>query len=133
MRKRHLLLTAALLVMTIILAAPGQIQAWVGLELDAKTTGVDDPYGATGTEGSGWLWEFSARIMYQDRFGPLDAEIHWLGQSAHISGDILFSPAPLESAFRILDLENVHSQDDRTVLFSEIDRLQLSYTAPRLN
>lgn len=130
MRNQYLHLTLITVCLAVTLAAPGQVRAWVGLELDGKATGVADPYGATGTEGSGSLGEFSARVMYQDNLGPLEAEVHWLGQFAHTTGDTSFSTGPLPSPFRILDLETVHSQDDRTVLFSEIDRLLLTFTAP---
>ena len=96
--------------MVIVTITPGQIQAWVGLELDGKATGVADPYGASGTEGNGSFWELSARIIYQDSFGPFDTEVHWLGQAARSIGDIPFRIVPSESPFRSLEMEQVHSQ-----------------------
>jgi hypothetical protein len=115
---------------TIIGSSPGQSSAWVGLELDGKVTGVADRYGATGSEGNGSLWEFSGRVMYQGSFGPLDAEFHWLGQLIHSTGNISLPPATSGSPFRSLDLENVHGQEDRPALLSEIDRLSLTWRTP---
>jgi len=119
--------------LAIICLAPVQGSAWVGLELNGNATGVADPYGATGTEGSGSLWEFSGRAMYQESFGRLDTEFHWLGQAVHSAGDIVVSPASPVSPFRILDLEKVHSQDDRTAIYSEIDRLSLTWNFPGIS
>jgi len=112
---------------------PHQTRAWVGLELDAKATGIADPYGATGSEGSGSLWEFSGRAMFQQSVGPLDGEVHWLAQSNHMAGDITFPLVPPGSPFRYLDLEAVHSQEDRSVLLSELDRLSLTWNTPGLS
>jgi hypothetical protein len=102
----------------------------VGLELDGKVTGVADPYGATGSEGDGSLWEFSGRVMYQESFGRLDTEFHWLGQFVYSTGNIMLAPVTSGSPFRSLDLETVHSQEDRTALLSEIDRLLLTWRTP---
>lgn len=121
------------LTISILVGTPGQSSAWVGLELDAKVTGIADPYGATGSEGNGSLWEFSGRVMYQESFGRLDTEFHWLAQSIHSTGDIRFSLTPSGSPFRNLDLETVHSQDDQTVFLSEIDRLSLTWSAPEIS
>jgi hypothetical protein len=118
------------LTVMIIGSSPGQSSAWVGLELDGKITGVADPYGAAGSEGEGSVWEFSGRVMYQESFGPVDAEFHWLGQSVHSTGNITLEPVASGSPFRSLDLENVHSQEDRTALLSEIDRLSLTWRTP---
>jgi hypothetical protein len=70
--------------------------------------------------------------MYQESFGSLDTEFHWLGQSIHSTGDIRFSLVPAGSPFRSLDLETVHSQDDRTAFLSEIDRLSFTWSAPEI-
>ena len=112
---------------------PDQTRAWVGLELTGKATGIEDTYEATGSENSGSLWEFSGRVMYQESFGRLDTEIHWLGQFNKSTGDLVFPPELPESPFRILDLEKVHHQDDQTVLFSEFDRLSLTWSTPDLS
>ena len=115
-----------------VLALPGHVMAWVGLELNAKGTAVDNRYGLAGTEGRGSLWEFSGRIMYQDSFGSLDAELHWLGQGAFTAGDVDLEPGPQSSPFRYLDMETVHSRRNDQVLFSEIDRLTMRWNASRL-
>ncbi|MDF1525759.1 MAG: hypothetical protein RRA15_12015 [bacterium] len=128
--RRIVLLT---LTMWLLLVPPVECPAWVGLELDGKIAGVRDPYGATGTEGSGSLWEFSGRAMYQESFGHLDTEFHWLGQYLHSTGEIRFAPVSSESPFRSLDLEKVHSQDESTTLISEVDRLSLTWTTPGLS
>jgi hypothetical protein len=133
MKPSSLYLISVCLSLALIGSSPGQSSAWVGLELNGKATGVADPYGATGTEGSGSLWEFSGRAMYQESFGRLDTEFHWLGQAVHSAGDIVLSPASPGSPFRILDLEKVHSQDDRTAIYSEIDRLSLTWNSPGIS
>ena len=111
--------------------SPDQTWAWVGLELDAKATGVADPYGASGSEGNGSLWEFSGRAMYQQNFGSLDTEFHWLGQAIRSTGIITLLPVLTDSPFRSLDLEKVYSEDDQAAVFSEIDRLLLRWDLPR--
>jgi len=130
MRHRNQYPAVILICAILILATPGQIRAWIGLELDAKATGVADPYGATGSKSSGSLWEFSGRVMLQQSMGPLDAEIHWLAQSNHRAGDITSPLMPPGSPFRYLDLEAVHSQKDRSILLSELDRLSLTWSNP---
>ena len=127
---RFILISLSLVMAVLI---PGQAWAWVGLELDGKVTGVADPYGLTGSEGTGSLWEFSGRLIYLESFGPFDAEFHWLGQVNHSAGDISFSSVSSGSPFRSLDLESVHSQDEDTALFSEIDRLSLTWRAPEFS
>ena len=116
-----------------LLVPAAECPAWVGLELNGKATGIADPYEATGSDNSGTLWEFSGRVMYQESFGKLDTEIHWLGQLNSVTGDLNFLPISQESPFRILDLEKVHNQDDRTTLFSEIDRLSLTWSSPEFS
>ena len=75
--------------MSLFLLIPaGECPAWVGLELDGKVTGAADPYGVTGSEGNGSLWEFSARPMYQESFGHFDTEFHWLAQIVQTTGHI---------------------------------------------
>ncbi len=132
MKSSFIYIIAICLSILIIVSSPDQTSAWVGLELDGKVTGVVDPYGATGSEGHGSLWEFSGRAMYQESFGSLDTEFHWLGQSVHSAGDIRFSLVPSGSPFRSLDLETVHRQNDKTIIFSEIDRLSLAWNSPKL-
>jgi hypothetical protein len=105
----------------------------VGLELDAKATGVADPYGASGSEGSGSLWEFSGRAMYQQNFGSLDTEFHWLGQATRSTGIITLLHVLTDSPFRSLDLEKVHHEDDQAAVFSEVDRLLLKWNLPRIS
>ncbi len=123
-----------LTLMSLFLLIPaGECPAWVGLELDGKVTGAADPYGVTGSEGNGSLWEFSARPMYQESFGRLDTEFHWLGQVIHSAGDIRFSPISSGSPFRILDMENVNILNDQTAILSEVDRLSLTWNFPRVS
>lgn len=114
----------------LLLLPAGECPAWVGLELDGKATGIADPYEAAGSENSGSLWEFSGRVMYQESFGRIDTEVHWLGQFDQVTGDLDLPPVLQESPFRILDLEKVHDQDNRTALFSELDRLSLTWSSP---
>lgn len=116
-----------------LLLPAGECPAWVGLELDGKATGVADPYGATGTEGNGSLWELSARIMYQESFGIIDTEFHWLGQSTYTTGEIILLTVPSDPPFRSLELEQVHSQDGESVLYSEIDRLSVTLNTSRIS
>jgi hypothetical protein len=129
---RHLSALSILITLSLMLAVfiPGQTRAWVGLELTGKATGIADPYEAAGFENSGSLWEFSGRVLYQESFGKLDAEVHWLGQSSSVTGDLQYLPVSQESPFRILDLEKIHTQDSRTALFSEFDRLSLTWSSP---
>jgi hypothetical protein len=121
------------LIILIGAGSPDQTWAWVGLELDAKATGVADPYGASGSEGSGSLWEFSGRAMYQQNFGSLDTEFHWLGQATRSTGIITLLPVSTDSPFRSLDLEKVHHEDDQAAVFSEVDRLLLKWNLPRIS
>jgi len=118
------------LTVTIIGSSPGQSSAWVGLEFDGKVTGIDDRYGVSGSEGNGSLWELSGRVMYQESFGRLDTEFHWLGQLVNSTGNIMLPPTASGSPFRSIDLETVHTQQDRTALLSEIDRLSLTWRTP---
>jgi len=111
-------------------SCPDQARAWVGLELDAKATGIENPYAAAGTKDDGSLWEFSARTMYQQNLGKLDAELHWLGQASRRTGDISTLAISPGSPFRSLDLETVHSWDEGSALYSEIDRLSLTWNGP---
>jgi hypothetical protein len=104
----------------------------VGLELDGKITGIADPYGSTGSKSSGSLIELSGRAMVQESLGPLDGEVHWLAQSALLTGDLNFPLATPASPFRYLDLESIHSQDDKSVLQSELDRLSLTLNTSRI-
>ncbi len=121
------------ILISLVLLIPAECPAWVGLELDGKATGISDPYGTTGSEGNGSLWDLSARVMYQDSSGPLNAEVHWLAQALQSDGDIIFSLAPSKTPFRSLDLENVHSRSSRKVLVSELDRLSLTWSNPKLS
>jgi len=131
MKRSFTYLIAICLSILISVSSPDQTWAWVGLELDGKFTGIADPYGATGSEGNGSLWEFSARIMYQESFNSIDTEIHWLGQTVHSTDDITLLPRST-SPFRSLDLETVHRQNDETIIFSEMDRLSLAWSSPKL-
>jgi hypothetical protein len=132
--KRRIFQIGSLALLSLVLLIPAaECPAWVGLELDGKATGIVDPYGVTGTEGSGSLWEFSARAMYQNSLGSVDVEAHWLVQLLHSGGDIRIPLTPEKSPFRSLDLENSHVQSDRTVLLSEMDRLSLTWSTPGLS
>jgi hypothetical protein len=122
-----------LAIVILLLVPAGECLAWVGLELDAKATGVADPYGASGSEGSGSLWEFSGRAMYQQNFGSLDTEFHWLGQATRSTGIITLLHVLTDSPFRSLDLEKVHHEDDQAAVFSEVDRLLLKWNLPRIS
>jgi hypothetical protein len=133
MKSFYTCLTAIFLSILISASCPDQTRAWVGLELNGKATGIQDLYEATGSDNSGSLWEFSGRVMYQESFGKLDTEVHWLGQFIQVTGDLDLPPILQDSPFRILDLEKVHHQDDRTALFSEIDRLSLAWISPGLS
>jgi len=104
----------------------------VGLELDGKATGIADPYGSTGAKGSGSYWEFSGRTMLQESLGPLDGEVHWLAQAALLTGELDFPLDVPASPFRYFDLETVHHPKDNSVVLSELDRLSLSWSSPRL-
>ena len=115
----------------ILLLIPAEeCPAWVGFELDGKFTGIDDPYGATGAEGYGSLWELSGRVMYLESFGTLDTEFHWLGQLTRSTGIITLSSHSADTPFRSLNLERVHYEDDKASVFSEIDRLSLRWNPP---
>jgi hypothetical protein len=127
----HLILLT--LTLWFLLIPAEKCPAWVGLELDGKVTSIADPYGATGTQGSDSLWEVSGRAMYQESFANLDTEVHWLGQATQWTGDIRLPTVSSGSPFRSLDLETVHHQDDRTTLFSEIDRLSLTWSSPEFS
>ena len=127
----HLILLT--LTLWFLLIPAEKCPAWVGLELNGKATGVADPYGATGSEGNGSLWEFSGRAMYQESFGRLDTEFHWLAQSIHSTGNLPFAQVTSGSPFRSFDLEKVHSQSNNTAFISEIDRLSLTWTTPGIS
>ena len=87
-------IASILLILIVTVGTAGPIQAWVGLELDARSTGIEDRYGATGTESRGAVLELSGRVMYQVNSGALDAELHWLGQAETLAGDIPPLPEP---------------------------------------
>jgi hypothetical protein len=127
----HIFFTA--LTISILVIPAGKCLAWVGLELDGKATAAADPYGATGQEGHGSLWELSGRLMFHESFGRLDTEFHWLGQGIRAAGDTRLLTEPSGTAFRSLDMEKTHSQDSDGVVMSEIDRLSLTLNTQRLS
>jgi hypothetical protein len=67
--------------------------------------------------------------MYQDSFGSLDTEFHWLATATGVFGDIPFIGPDDESPFRTLDMEKIYRQEDRYVSISEVDRLTISWAA----
>jgi hypothetical protein len=70
--------------------------------------------------------------MYQDNFGILDTEFHWLATATGVFGDIPFIGPDGKSPFRTLDMEKIHRQDNRHVSISEVDRLTVSWAASGL-
>jgi hypothetical protein len=126
---RHCLLLAILL-LTIMAAAPGEGVAWVGLELDSKFTAATDPYE---TVGDGGVWEVSGRAMLSSHLGPVDAEVHWLTTALGSFGDREPAAASGENPFRSLDLEDTRRISGGTTILSELDRLSLTFPLDRIS
>lgn len=103
------------------------------MEFDSSLTGISDPYEIPGYGGEGGLWEISGRFTYQDSYGPVDAELHWLGSALGSLGDIELAPIDQDSPFRLLDLEDIHHRGEKTVLLSEIDRMSLTLNLTSTN
>lgn len=122
--KKNLIVIQMIVITLFVL--PTKSLAWVGLELDSSFTDIADPYDMPGYGGDGGRWETSGRIMYQESFGPVDTEFHWLATALGSFGDIEPSSAGGESPFRILDLEDTHHRGKKTTLLSEVDRLSFT-------
>jgi hypothetical protein len=119
----------ALTILYLLIALPGAGLAWVGVEFSSSLAGIADPYEVTGNGGDGGIWEVSGRVMYQDKLGPFDAELHWLATILGSFGKADINPVSQGSPFRILDLEYIHHRGDRAAILSELDRLSLTFDA----
>ncbi len=100
--------------------------AWTGIELDFEGALSRDPY-VTGETNTTAVWGLTGRYMLQETWNDFLFELHILaGQMGNTSSSslILFS---YSSPFRVMDLETVHSRGDRTIFFSELDRLAVTF------
>jgi len=106
--------------------------AWVGFELDGKTTSTYTPYEISGIKGYSSQYEVTARLMYQDSFSGFDTEVHFLGGLLGTSGALPSPASPRGSPFRYLDLESVYREGEDPILLSELDRLWISRSTDSL-
>lgn len=122
-----------ILLWMLMAVAPSESVGWMGVEFDSRLTGIADPYEVLEPEGDGGMWELSGRIMYQESFENLDAEVHWLATALGSFGEI-DTPVPFGSnPFRSLDLEGTHYTGDKTAIVSELDRLSLTLNMKDIN
>ncbi|MFV2081149.1 MAG: hypothetical protein ACC669_04710 [bacterium] len=123
--KMHIIVLTATVIF-LLLSTPPLYATWTGIELDLEGALSRDPYVAGETDTSA-AWGLTGRYMLQETWSDFLFELHILaGQMGNTSSSslILFSNS---SPFRVMDLEAVHSRDDRTILFSEVDRLAVTF------
>ena len=122
------IITAASVAILLLSTLPSYA-AWTGIELDFEGTLSRDPY-VTGETGTTTAWGLTGRYMLQETWKDSLFELHILaGLLGNTSSSdlILFS---YSSPFRVMDLEAVHSRGNRTILFSELDRLAITFEGP---
>ncbi len=126
-KKIHIILITATLIL--LSSTHTSHAAWTGIELDFEGALSRDPYvvGQTDTTAA---WGLTGRYMLQENWNDFLFELHILAGllgNTSSSNLILFSNF---SPFRVMDLEAVHSRGDRTILFSEVDRLAVTFEGP---